>query len=148
MTIWFDDSYNLDTVRRYHEGAHIDSHIGIELEELGADYLSASMPVDERTRQPYGLLHGGATVVLAESLGSIASFLTLDPAREYCVGLEINANHLRAVRSGRVIGTARPIHLGKTTQVWDIRVGDEQDRLVCVSRLTLAILQHRDKKAI
>ena len=148
MTIWFDDSYNLDTVRRYHEGAHIDSHIGIELEELGADYLSASMPVDERTRQPYGLLHGGATVVLAESLGSIASFLTLDPAREYCVGLEINANHLRSVRSGRVTGTARPIHLGKTTQVWDIRVGDDQDRLVCVSRLTLAVLQHRDKKAI
>ncbi len=148
MTIWFDDGYTLDTVRRYHQGAYIDSHIGIELEELGADFLSASMPVDERTRQPYGLLHGGATVVLAESLGSIAAFLTLDPAREYCVGLEINANHLRAVRSGRVTGTARPIHLGKTTQVWDIRVVDEQDRLVCVSRLTLAILQHRDKKAI
>ena len=148
MTIWFDDSYTLDTVRRYHQGAHIDKHIGIELEELGADYLSASMPVDERTRQPYGLLHGGATVVLAESLGSIASFLTLDPTREYCVGLEINANHLRSVRSGRVTGTARPIHLGKTTQVWDIRVGDEEDRLVCVSRLTLAVLQHRDKKAI
>ncbi len=144
MTIWFDDSYTLDAVQAFHDGTHLDRHIGIELEALGPDFLSASMPVDERTRQPYGLLHGGASVVLAESLGSMASFLTLDPAREYCVGLDINANHVRGIREGRVLGTARPIHIGKTTQVWEIRICDADDRLICISRLTLAILQRRD----
>jgi 1,4-dihydroxy-2-naphthoyl-CoA hydrolase len=104
------------------------------------------MPVDERTRQPYGLLHGGASVVLAESLGSMASFLTLDPAREYCVGIDINANHIRSIRDGRVLGTARPIHLGKTTQVWEIRICDDNERLICISRLTMAILQRRDAR--
>lgn len=147
MTIWFHDSYTLDSVRAFHEGTHLDKHIGIELEELGPDFLSASMPVDDRTRQPYGLLHGGASVVLAESLGSMAAFLTLDPTREYCVGLDINANHVRGIRDGRVIGTARPIHLGRTTQVWEIRICDAKDRLICISRLTMAILQRRDPKA-
>ncbi len=146
MAIWFDDSYTLDTVRAFHGGTHLDHHIGIELEALGPDFLSASMPVDERTRQPYGLLHGGASVVLAESLGSMASFLTLDPEREYCVGIDINANHIRSIRDGRVLGTARPIHLGKTTQVWEIRICDDNERLICISRLTMAILQRRDAR--
>jgi 1,4-dihydroxy-2-naphthoyl-CoA hydrolase len=102
------------------------------------------MPVDERTRQPYGLLHGGASVALAETLGSLACYLTLNPDSHYNVGLEINANHVRGVREGLVTGTARPLHMGRTTHVWEIRVVDEKDKLVCISRLTLAILARTD----
>ncbi len=99
------------------------------------------MPVDARTMQPYGLLHGGASVALAETLGSVAANLCLDPATHMAVGLEINANHLRAVRSGSVTGTARPLHIGRQTQVWEIRIADERGRAVCVSRLTLAVVE-------
>ena len=99
------------------------------------------MPVDHRTRQPFGLLHGGASVALAETLGSVAANYCVDMTRFYCVGQEINANHLRAVRSGRVTGTARPIHLGGRSQVWDIRIEDEAGRLSCVSRLTMSVLE-------
>ncbi|MEM6335741.1 MAG: hotdog fold thioesterase [Bacteroidota bacterium] len=114
------------------------SHLGMVVTEVGDDFIRATMPVDERTVQPMGLLHGGASVALAETLGSMAGFVVAgDGAR--VVGLEINANHVRAVRNGLVTGTARPLHLGRTTQVWDIRVTDSQDRLVCVSRLTLAV---------
>ena len=116
------------------------AHLGIELIESGLDFLKGRMPVDERTRQPFGILHGGASVVLAETLASVAAAATVDLATKRCVGLEINANHLRAVSSGWVIGTARPIHLGRGTQVWDIRIADEADRAVCVSRCTIAIL--------
>jgi 1,4-dihydroxy-2-naphthoyl-CoA hydrolase len=98
------------------------------------------MPVDERTRQPYGILHGGASVLLAETLGSVACVCTIDQETQICVGLDINANHIRAVKQGYVIGEARPFHLGRTTQVWEIRITDEQDRLVCISRITMAIL--------
>ncbi len=98
------------------------------------------MPVDARTHQPYGLLHGGASAALAETLGSTGGMLVLDPAQSVVVGLEINANHLRAVKSGVVTGTARPLHLGRSTQVWEIRIEDEQQRLVCISRLTLAVV--------
>ncbi len=115
--------------------------IGIEITGIGEDYLKGRMPVDRRTVQPYGILHGGASAALAETLGSIAGTMTLDPAKEYCVGMEINANHIRSVRSGFVFGTARPIHLGKTTQVWEIKIEDESQRLVCISRLTLAVLK-------
>ena len=115
-------------------------HLGIELIDIGDDWLSGRMPVDERTRQPFGLLHGGASVVLAETLASYAAFACVDREKKACVGLEINANHLRGVRSGWVVGTARPIHLGRTTHVWDIRVCDESDKPVCVSRCTLAII--------
>ncbi|MGQ0800375.1 MAG: hotdog fold thioesterase [Pseudomarimonas sp.] len=113
--------------------------LGIEFTELGEDYLRARMPVDARTKQPFGLLHGGASVVLAESLGSMAGNLCLDPERAHAVGLEINANHLRAVTSGWVTGTARPIHIGRSTQVWDIRIEADDGRLCCISRLTLAV---------
>ena len=115
-------------------------HLGIELVESGLDFLKGRMPVDERTRQPFGILHGGASVVLAETLASVAAAATVDLATKRCVGLEINANHLRAVASGWVIGIARPIHLGRGTQVWDIQITDEADRPVCVSRCTIAIL--------
>jgi len=114
--------------------------IGIEFLEVGDDYVKARMPVDERTVQPAGILHGGASVALAETLGSVAGTLCIDPRQKMVVGLEINANHIRSLRSGFVIGVARPIHLGGTTQIWDIRMTNEQDQLVCVSRLTLAVL--------
>ena len=116
-------------------------HLGIEFVEVGEDYIAATMPVDERTRQPMGLLHGGASVLLAETLGSVASTLCIDFPRQQCVGLEINASHLRAVREGQVRGVARPMRLGRRVHVWDIRIADEQERLVCVARLTMAILE-------
>ena len=116
--------------------------LGIEFTELGPDFLRATMPVDRRTHQPYGLLHGGASVLLAETLGSTAAMLCVAEG-ERCVGIEINANHLRAVRAGVVTGTARPLHVGRQTQVWEIRIEDEAQRLVCVSRLTVAVLAAR-----
>ena len=117
----------------------ISDSLGIELTELGEDFLRGRMPVDARTKQPFGLLHGGASVVLAESLGSMAGNLCLDAQRAQAVGLEINANHLKAVTSGWVTGTARPIHIGRSTQVWDIRIEGDDGRLCCISRLTLAV---------
>ncbi len=113
--------------------------LGIVFTELGPDYLRATMPVDVRTHQPYGLLHGGASVLLAETLGSTAGMLSVGED-EGCVGIEINANHLRGVRSGRVTGTARALHVGRSTQVWEIRIEDDAGRLVCISRLTLAVV--------
>jgi len=115
--------------------------IGIEFLEIGADYLKARMPVDRRTIQPAGILHGGASVVLAETLGSVAAFLCEDPHTRHCVGLEINANHVRSVRSGYVYGVVRPLHIGSSTQLWEIKITDDGDRLVCISRLTMAVLE-------
>ncbi|MFD2569561.1 hotdog fold thioesterase [Spirosoma soli] len=136
MKAGFDLS-NLDFVH----SASIVNHLGIEFTEAGEGYLVGRMPVDQRTHQPFGILHGGASVVLAESLGSVASFMVLDdPTKQRAVGLEINANHIRSVRSGWVYGRCTPIHLGRTTHVWDIRITDEQDKLVCVSRITIAII--------
>ena len=114
--------------------------LGIEFTELGDGYLRATMPVDARTHQPYGLLHGGASVALAETLGSMAGNLCVDNAREMVVGLEINANHLRAAREGIVTGTARALHVGRSTQVWEIRIENEAGKPVCISRLTLAVV--------
>jgi len=116
------------------------AHLGIEYLEVGDDYLRGRMPVDHRTLQPMGLLHGGASLVLAETVGSVAANHCVDRARSRCVGLEINANHTRSAKSGWVIGTARPAHLGRTTQVWEIRIEDDSGRLVCLSRLTMAIV--------
>jgi 1,4-dihydroxy-2-naphthoyl-CoA hydrolase len=115
-------------------------HLGIELVEAGDDYLKARMPVDNRTRTPAGVLHGGASVALAETLGTWAAAFCVDPAKHHCVGLEINANHLRPATSGFVYGEARPVHLGRTTHVWEIRVTDEGGKLVCISRITVAVL--------
>ena len=117
--------------------------LGIRLTAIGDDWLQGTMPVDHRTHQPFGLLHGGASVVLAETLGSTAALLTLDPTREVAVGLDINANHVRGVRSGSVTGTARMLHLGRTTQVWEIRIENEEGALVCISRLTMAVVPSR-----
>ena len=114
--------------------------LDIRFEAFDDDSLTASMVVDPRTQQPYGLLHGGASVVLAETLGSTASYLCIDSTQFYCVGLEVNANHLRGLRSGRVTAVARPLHLGRTTQVWDIRLSGDDGKLSCVSRLTMAVV--------
>jgi len=113
--------------------------LGIVFTELGGDFLRATMPVDARTRQPYGLLHGGASVLLAETLGSTAGMLSV-PEGKGVVGIEINANHLRGVREGTVTGTVRALHAGRSTQVWEIRIEDERGRLVCISRLTVAVI--------
>ena len=116
--------------------------LGIVFTELGPDFLRGAMPVDARTRQPYGLLHGGASVLLAETLGSTAGGLCVEED-EGVVGIEINANHVGAVRDGTVIGTARPVHVGRSTQVWEIRIEEPGGRLVCLSRLTLAVISRR-----
>ena len=116
-------------------------HLGIVFTEIGADFIRATMPVDGRTRQPYGLLHGGASVVLAETLGSTGAVMCVDRAGFLCVGQEINANHVRSARSGQVTGTARPVHLGGRSHVWAIEIVNDQQDLVCVSRLTIAIVK-------
>ncbi|NUM55501.1 MAG: hotdog fold thioesterase [Candidatus Hydrogenedentes bacterium] len=118
----------------------IHEPLGIQFIEIGDDYVRATMPVDKRTYQPAGLLHGGASVVLAESLGSMASYMVVDATKVRCVGIEVNANHIRSATSGTVTGTVRPIHIGKSTHVWEIRIADEAEKLVCVCRLTTAVL--------
>lgn len=139
MAIWFKD-YDLAALQGVND-VNMLAHLDIRIEEIGEDFLVASMPVDERTRQPFGVLHGGATCVLAESLGSIAANLVLDPEKQYAVGLEINANHLRSVQSGRVTAVTRPVHRGRSTQVWEIKIYDENERLTAISRLTMAVLE-------
>lgn len=118
-------------------------HLGIVFTEVGEDYIKGRMPVDHRTHQPYGILHGGASVALAETLGSVAAHCTVMHQNRFCVGLEINANHIRPVKEGFVTGTARPIHIGKRTQIWEIRLTTETGELVCISRITLAILDEK-----
>ncbi|MEP7089445.1 MAG: hotdog fold thioesterase [Nocardioidaceae bacterium] len=135
--IWHG-SPDLDQANEMSAGCAI-GHLGIELSEVGADHLTARMPVDCRTRQPMGILHGGASVLLAETLVSWAATFVAGPAKA-CVGMEINANHLRAVTSGWVTGTARPIALGRRSQVWEVRIVDDSDRLACISRCTLAVI--------
>ncbi|AHL75222.1 esterase [Stutzerimonas stutzeri] len=114
--------------------------LDIRFEAVGDDSLTASMVVDSRTHQPYGLLHGGASVVLAETVGSVASYQCIDPSRFYCVGLEVNANHIRALRSGRVTAVCRPVHLGRSSHVWDIRLSGDDGKPSCISRLTVAVM--------
>jgi 1,4-dihydroxy-2-naphthoyl-CoA hydrolase len=138
MALWKQQA-TLDVVNGWSPNTMI-AHLGIRITDIGDDYLRGTMPVDARTLQPYGLLHGGASVSLAETLGSAAAMLCVDPDKEVAVGLDINANHLRAATGGVVTGTARPIHIGRTTQVWEIRVEDEQQRLVCIARLTVAVV--------
>jgi 1,4-dihydroxy-2-naphthoyl-CoA hydrolase len=145
MSIWKND--NALRHAKEHKNVTIMGVLGIELTERGDDYLSATMPVDERTRQPMGILHGGASAVLAETLGSSAASMCLDLSKEYCVGLDINANHIRAVRSGTVTGVAKPLHIGRSTHVWEINIVDEKQRLVCISRLTMAILHHEEARS-
>ncbi|MFT3945424.1 MAG: hotdog fold thioesterase [Agriterribacter sp.] len=141
--IWFKKEFSLEQLLNSSKGT-LAEHLGILFSETGDNYIKATMPVDHRTKQPYGLLHGGASVALAETLGSVASSLVIDPDKSLCVGLEINANHMRAVKEGLVTGTATPIHLGSSTHVWEIKIHDEKGKLVCISRLTVAILKKRE----
>jgi 1,4-dihydroxy-2-naphthoyl-CoA hydrolase len=140
MSIWYRP-YTLEELQCA-SSASMASHLDIRFTEIGPDFLRGTMPVDPRTLQPFGLLHGGASVTLAETLGSVASNCCVDSPRFYCVGQEINANHIRSARNGRVTGTARPVHLGSRSQVWDIRIEDDQGRLTCVSRLTMSVLEN------
>ncbi|KGY11608.1 esterase [Vibrio tubiashii] len=142
MTIW-KKAVDLDTLNKTSQNTLIE-HLNIVYTELGDDYISATMPVCSFTHQPLGMLHGGASVVLAETLGSVAANFCV-PEGSYCVGLDINANHVRSMRSGEVIGTAKPIHLGVSTQVWQINITDERGRLVCTSRLTIAVKHQKNK---
>jgi 1,4-dihydroxy-2-naphthoyl-CoA hydrolase len=118
-------------------------HLGIRVTEIGPDYLRATMPVNSHTHQPQGILHGGASVALAETVGSLAANLCVDVTKYVCVGQEINANHVRSAASGLVTGTARPYHVGGRSQVWGIEIRDENDKLVCVSRLTMAVVERK-----
>lgn len=136
--IWSRE-YTVEELNNRPKG-HIGALIGIEFTEIGEDFISARMPVDERTFQPYGILHGGASVVLAESLGSVASNMIIDSEKQIGVGLEVNANHLRPVKSGFVSGICKPIHIGGKTHVWDIKLYDERGKMSCISRLTVAII--------
>lgn len=142
MSIWFKKDLQLSDFSHLGKDTMSD-HLGIRFTELGENFINAMMPVDHRTRQPYGLLHGGASVALAETLGSIGSALVIDSEHWICVGQEINANHIRSARQGWVTGTAKPIHLGASSHVWEIRITDEADKLICISRLTVAILKKR-----
>ncbi|HAQ69614.1 hotdog fold thioesterase [Salibacteraceae bacterium] len=142
MAIWFKE-VNAAQADQMRKGTLLES-LDIRIIELGDDFIKGDMPVDHRTVQPYGILHGGASVSLAESLGSIGAHLTIDPEKFVCVGMEINANHLRPATKGKVIGTARPIHRGKSSQVWSIEIKDEEGKMVCISRITMAVLS-KDK---
>jgi 1,4-dihydroxy-2-naphthoyl-CoA hydrolase len=138
MSLWHKTP-SLEQINLSHDNTAV-SQMGIEFTEIGDDYLVARMPVDARTRQPAGLLHGGATMLFAETLASCAAWQTIDRAKTDAVGLEINANHLRAVREGWVTGRVAPIHAGRSTQVWEVRVTDEKERLVSVGRVTVSLI--------
>lgn len=138
MALWHG-SPTLDDLARAARGTMLE-HLSIEFQELGDEHLVARMPVDARTHQPYGLLHGGASAALAESLGSVASWLVVDAERQRIAGVELNVSHLRPVARGHVIGRCTPIRIGRSLHVWDIRIADEAGRAVAVSRLTVAVL--------
>ena len=140
--IWFDKELSIEKITPLSPGT-MGEHLGIQWTEVGENCLKAKMPVDHRTIQPYGLLHGGASCALAETIGSVASAMVIDHSKFYCVGLEINANHVRSAREGFVTGVVMPLHLGSTTHVWDIKIYDEKQKLICVSRLTVAILKRQ-----
>jgi len=143
MTIWFNKKLSLEDLKPLGRET-MGEYIGIEWTEVGQNYIKAKMPVDHRTKQPYGLLHGGASCVLSETIGSVASAMVVDHSRFVCVGLEINANHVRSARTGFVTGIATPLHLGSNTHVWDVKIHDEIGKLVCISRLTVAIIPRKE----
>jgi 1,4-dihydroxy-2-naphthoyl-CoA hydrolase len=144
MGIWFTQQPSIEDAKASHVGL-LAPHLGIEMLEFGADFLRGSMPVEPRTRQPMGFLHGGASMVLAETLGSVAANFVVDYSKFRCLGQEINANHLRPVSDGIVIGTARPFHIGARSHVWSIEIRDPAERLVCISRLTVAVVEWRPR---
>jgi 1,4-dihydroxy-2-naphthoyl-CoA hydrolase len=134
----------LDQLNDFGKG-NMGAFLDIRFTDISEDSITATMPVDHRTKQPYGLLHGGASCVLAETLGSVASALVVDAEKYIVVGIEINANHLRSAREGLVSGVVKPIHIGSTTHVWDIRINDANEKLICISRLTVAVLEKKLK---
>lgn len=142
QTIWHR-AVTVDELNDWGNRDTLGATLGMRFSAIGPDWIEMTMPVEPRVHQPMGLLHGGASVALAETLGSVGGWLTLDPDENVAVGLEINANHVRGIRSGVVTGRATPLHIGRTTQVWEIRIRDERARLVCVSRITLSILSNR-----
>ena len=142
ISIWFNKSLSFENLFPLGAGT-MSEHLGMEWVAIGADYLKMKMPVDNRTIQPYGLLHGGASCALAETVGSLASHFVIDTEKYICVGLEINANHVRSVRKGEVTATCSSLHIGATTHVWDIKIHDEKEKLICICRLTVAILKKR-----
>lgn len=144
MTLW-KDSPTPELINQASEGS-MAAHLGIVITEIGEDFLRGQMPVDGRTRQPMGLMHGGASATLAETLGSIAGLLTLEND-QYCVGIELNVSHLRSVTQGKVTGTARPVKIGRTVQVWETRILDEEGRLASIARLTLLVRSDDDQAA-
>jgi len=139
VSIWRSPQ-TLEELNAANEGTLV-RYLGIVFSEIGSDFLRATMPVDDRTRQPYGLLHGGASVALAETLGSTGAVMCVDKAGFLCVGQEINANHVRSARRGQVTGTARPVHLGGRSHVWAIEIVNDEQHLVCISRLTVAVVK-------
>ena len=143
MPIWFNKELSIEDIKPLGKET-MGEYIGIEWTEVGDNFIKAKMPVDHRTKQPYGLLHGGASCVLSETIGSIASAMVVDHSKFLCVGLEINANHVRSATTGFVTGVATPLHLGANTHVWDIKIYDEIEKLVCVSRLTVAIIPRKE----
>jgi 1,4-dihydroxy-2-naphthoyl-CoA hydrolase len=138
MSIWFKKDWDIEKLNRFASNT-MNELIGIQFTEVGENYLKASMPVDNRTRQAYGLLHGGASATLAETVGSVASIMVVDPDLYYCVGVEINANHLRSVKEGQVTATVLPLHIGLSSHVWEIKIVDKNEKLICVSRLTVFV---------
>lgn len=140
-TIWFKEHTTAELAQRL-KGTMAE-YLGIEIVEIGSDYLKGTMPLSERTRQPIGLMHGGANVVLAETLGSVAGNMVIDRTKMFCVGQEINANHVRSIREGKVTGIATLEYKGGTSHVWSIRLYDDQERITCISRLTVAVLPVR-----
>lgn len=141
MKIWRRE-FNLLNLNQQSQKTLVE-WLNIQFVEIGENFLKATMPVDHRTHQPFGILHGGASVVLAETLGSVASHCCLDNDQSQPVGLEINANHIKSIRSGLVTGTCHPIHIGKSTHLWDIKIENEKSELICISRLTVAILPQK-----
>ncbi len=139
-SIWFNKSIKMEDINPFIPGT-MSEQLGMEWVEIGDNFIKIKMPVDHRTKQAYGLLHGGASCTLAETVGSVASILMIDSKKYSCVGLEINANHIRSVREGYVTGIATPLHLGASTHVWDIKIYDDLNKLICISRLTIAVLR-------
>lgn len=138
--IWFNKTLSMQNIRPLDPGT-LAEYLGMEWVAVGDDFIKIKMPVDKRTVQPYGVLHGGASCALAETVGSFASHFIIDPDKFICVGLEINANHVRSARDGYVTATCTPLHIGASTHVWDIKIHDEKEKLICISRLTVAILK-------
>ncbi|HET8574494.1 MAG TPA: hotdog fold thioesterase [Edaphocola sp.] len=140
MAIWSQKDTTIEDLNRKCKNTMAEA-LDMRFTGIGDDYLQIEMPVNEKTHQPYGLLHGGASAALAETAGSVASALCIDPEKQICVGIEINCNHVRGIKEGMVTATARPLHLGASTHVWDIKITNGKAQLICVSRLTVAVLK-------